>query len=56
MFSYRCGADQNQKNDKGETAFEMASKAGYDNIIKRFAEAMGQSQLQKMMRPRSSAE
>lgn len=52
----RCGADQNIKNDRGETPYEMATKGGYDNIVKRFATALGQSQLQKMIRPRSSAE
>jgi hypothetical protein len=44
------------KNDRGETPFELATKAGYENLIKRFAEALGQSQLQRMIRPRSSAE
>ncbi|PVD25450.1 hypothetical protein C0Q70_13106 [Pomacea canaliculata] len=51
-----CGADQNVKNDRGETAFDMATKAGYENIIKCFTTALGQSKLQKMVRPRSSAE
>ncbi|KAK7477462.1 hypothetical protein BaRGS_00031286 [Batillaria attramentaria] len=51
-----CGADQNIKNERGETPYDMATKGGYDNIIKRFAAALGQSQLQKMIRPRSSAE
>lgn len=55
-FLYSCGADQNVKNDRGETAFDMATKAGYENIIKCFTTALGQSKLQKMVRPRSSAE
>ncbi|XP_076464677.1 double zinc ribbon and ankyrin repeat-containing protein 1-like [Babylonia areolata] len=52
----RCGADQNIKNDRGETAYEMATKSGYDNIAKRFAAALGQTQLQKMIKPHSSVE
>ncbi|KAL8622872.1 hypothetical protein ACOMHN_026993 [Nucella lapillus] len=50
----RCGADQNIRNDREETAYEMATKAGYDNIAKRFAAALGQTQLRKMVRPHSS--
>ena len=53
---FSCGADLNVKNDRGETAYEMATKAGYENLVKRFAAALGQSQLQKMIRPRNSAE
>ena len=56
VLVHSCGADQNMKNDRGETAYDLASKAGYENIVKRFASALGQSQLQKMIRPKSSAE
>ncbi|KAL8586295.1 hypothetical protein ACOMHN_058675 [Nucella lapillus] len=51
-----CGADHNVKNDRGESAYDAASKAGYENLVKKFAAAMGQSQLKKMIRSRNSAE
>ncbi|XP_076443022.1 double zinc ribbon and ankyrin repeat-containing protein 1-like [Babylonia areolata] len=51
-----CGADHTVKNDKGETAYDLASKAGYENLVKKFAAALGQSQLQKMIRSRNMAE
>ncbi|KAH9492900.1 Double zinc ribbon and ankyrin repeat-containing protein 1 [Bulinus truncatus] len=36
-----AGADQNVKNDRNETPYDLATKAGYDTIIKRFASALG---------------
>ena len=53
---FSCGVDQKVKNDRGETAYEMATRAGYDNLVKRFAAALGQSQLQRMIRPRSAVQ
>lgn len=47
------GADQNLKNDKGETPYDLAVKGGYEGIVKKFAAALGQSQLQKMIRPKN---
>ncbi|KAL4237708.1 metal ion binding [Mactra antiquata] len=47
-----CGADQNLKNDKGETPYDLAVKGGYENLVKKFASALGQSQLDKMIRPK----
>jgi len=52
---FRNGADQNQKNDKGESAYDMAVKGGYENLVKKFAAQLGQSQLDKMIRPKSKA-
>ncbi|XP_060582060.1 double zinc ribbon and ankyrin repeat-containing protein 1-like isoform X2 [Ruditapes philippinarum] len=49
------GADQNMKNDKGESPYDLAVKGGYENIVKKFAAALGQSQLDKMIRPKSKA-
>ncbi|XP_055957137.1 double zinc ribbon and ankyrin repeat-containing protein 1 isoform X2 [Patella vulgata] len=46
------GADQNRKNDRGETPLDLAKKAGYDSVITKFAAALGQSQLAKMTKPR----
>ena len=50
---YRVGADQAVKNDRGETPYDLAVKAGYEAISKRFASALGQSQLAKMTKVRS---
>lgn len=47
------GADQNIKNEKGESPYDLAVKGGYENIVKKFAAALGQSQLDKMIRPKS---
>ncbi|KAK3092414.1 hypothetical protein FSP39_002533 [Pinctada imbricata] len=48
------GADQSKKNDRGETPYDLAVKGGYDSIAKKFASALGSSQLQKMIKPRST--
>lgn len=48
-----AGADQNVKNDRNETPYDLAVKAGYETITKRFASALGQSQLEKMTKIRS---
>ena len=55
MFCLYCsvGADQNLKNDKGETPYDLAVKGGYESLVKKFAAALGQSQLQKMIRPKN---
>ncbi|KAK3597887.1 hypothetical protein CHS0354_029470 [Potamilus streckersoni] len=47
------GADQNKKNDKGETAYDLAVKAGFENLVRKLASALGQSHLDKMIRPRT---
>ena len=47
------GADQNMKNDKGETPYDLAVKGGYEILVKKFAAALGQSQLEKMIRPKN---
>jgi len=41
------------KNDKGESPFDMAVKAGYESIVKRFAANLGQSQLDKLIKPKT---
>ncbi|CAH1791938.1 unnamed protein product [Owenia fusiformis] len=48
-----CGASLKKKNEKGETAYDLASKAGHDSIIKQLASNMGQSALDKMIAPKS---
>lgn len=50
---FSAGADQNVKNDKGESPYDTAVKGGYENLVKKFAAQMGQSQLDKMIRPKS---
>uniref|UniRef100_A0A2C9K917 GOLD domain-containing protein n=1 Tax=Biomphalaria glabrata TaxID=6526 RepID=A0A2C9K917_BIOGL len=37
-----AGADHNVKNDRNETPYDLAIKAGYDTIVKRFVSAIGQ--------------
>ncbi|KAL3873518.1 hypothetical protein ACJMK2_036625 [Sinanodonta woodiana] len=46
-------ADQTKKNDKGETAYDLAVKAGFENLVKTLAKAIGQSSVDKMIRPRT---
>lgn len=48
-----AGADQNIKNDRGETVHDLAVKSGFESITKRLASALGQSQLEKMTKIRS---
>ena len=50
---FSVGADQNLKNDKGETPYDLAAKGGYESLVKKFAAALGQSQLQKMIKPKN---
>ncbi|KAL5008801.1 hypothetical protein ScPMuIL_014382 [Solemya velum] len=50
-----CNADQNKKNDRGEIPYDLAVKAGYEGIVKKFASALGQSHLEKMVRPKNKA-
>lgn len=47
------GADQNKKNDRGETPHDLAVKGGYDSIARKFAAAIGQSHLEKMIKPKN---
>ena len=49
---FRCGADVNAKNEKGETSYDMAVKDGQDVIVKKFASFLGQSKLDKLTKPR----
>lgn len=48
------GADQTKKNDRGETPYDLAVKGGYDSTVKKFASAMGSSQLKKMVKPKTT--
>lgn len=52
-LSFSVGADQNLKNEKGESPYDLAVKGGYENLVKKFAAALGQSQLEKMIRPKN---
>lgn len=54
IFCYRNGADQTKKNDRGETPYDLAVKGGYDSTVKKFASAMGSSQLKKMVKPKTT--
>lgn len=53
ILCYRNGADQTKKNDRGETPYDLAVKGGYDSTVKKFASAMGSSQLKKMVKPKT---
>ncbi|XP_074645402.1 double zinc ribbon and ankyrin repeat-containing protein 1-like isoform X2 [Tubulanus polymorphus] len=50
----QCGANQKKKNDRGETAYDLAVKSGYEDLIKKFTSSLGQTQLDKMMRPKTA--
>ena len=53
FFFHSAGANHNVKNDKGDTPYDLAVKGGYENIVKKFAAVLGQSQLEKMIRPKN---
>lgn len=46
----RCGADMKKKNDRGETAYDLAIKSGYEVLSRRLVASLGQSQLEKLLR------
>jgi len=48
----RCGAGVYLKNDRGDTAYDLAVKNGQDTIIEKFASHVGQSSLDKLTKPR----
>ena len=49
------GADINIKNDRGETPYDLATKGGYENIIKKLCSHLGQSQLDRLMKHKTKA-
>ena len=53
-FIWRCGANPQKKNDKGESPYDMAIKAGYETVANSLASNVGQSALDKLIRPRKS--
>lgn len=50
FFLLRCGADMKKKNDRGETAYDLAIKSGYEVLSRRLVASLGQSQLEKLLR------
>jgi len=42
----------NIKNEKGDTAYDLAVKNGQDSIVKKFASHVGHSSLDKLTKPR----
>ena len=48
----RCGARVNQKNARGDSAYDLAVKNGRDSIVKKFASHVGLSSLDKLAKPR----
>jgi len=52
----RCGASPSKKNDKGDTPFDLAVKAGYDSIAKKLATFLGQATLGKMTKAKSAGQ
>jgi len=42
----------NIKNDKGDTAYDLAVKNGQDSIVEKFASHVGQFSLDKLVKPR----
>ncbi len=51
---FRCNANSQQKNDKGETAYDLALKAGFESVGNKLASNIGQSALGKLVKPKSS--
>lgn len=49
-----CGANPGKKNDKGETAHDLAVKFGSDAVTKKLASYVGRSALDKLVKPRST--
>ena len=41
------------RNNKGETAYDIAVKNGQDSIVNKLSSFMGQSALDKLAKPRS---
>lgn len=55
LVSYdSCGANPGRKNDKGETAHDLAVKAGCDAVTKKLSAYVGRTALDKLVRPRST--
>ena len=51
----RLGASTQRKNNKGETPYDLAIKAGYENIANKFTASVGQTALDKLIKPRGTA-
>ena len=47
-----CGASTQKKNDKGETAYDLAIKAGEEEVGSRLAANLGQTALDKLIKPK----
>lgn len=47
------GANIDNKNDRGETPYDLATKGGYENIVKKLCSHLGQSQLDKLMKQKT---
>lgn len=47
-----CGANPSKKNDRDETAYDLAVKSGCDLVAKKLAAHIGQSALIKLVKPR----
>lgn len=50
-----CGANPNRKNDKGETAYDLAVAAGETEIANRMSAILGQNKLDKLIKTSSTA-
>lgn len=48
----RCGAKTQFKNKKGDTAYDLALKLGYESMANKIAAAMGQNTLNNLLRPK----
>ncbi|KAK2183985.1 hypothetical protein NP493_288g03000 [Ridgeia piscesae] len=49
-----CGANPQLKNNKGESAYDLAVKSGYDSIANSFTTSLGHAALSKMIKPRTT--
>ena len=59
MFAFvlisRCGASTHCKNNKGDSAYDLAIKENYESIANQLTANMGQSTLDKLIRPKHSS-
>ena len=54
LLSCRCGAKTSVKNDKAQTAYDLALELGHESLAKLLSANLGQSALSKLTKPKSS--
>ena len=49
-----CGANPQKKNDRGESAIDLAKKIGRQNIANKLTSHVGQNVIDKLTKPNST--